>query len=305
MTSELSAELSARLDRGEVIVMDGGTGTEIERRGVVMNDVTWSGTAVQTHPDMIRQIHGDYITAGADIITTNTYSTGRHVLEAAGLGDRFEILNRRAVELVREARDEVADRPIIIAGSISTFAAHDRWDERTSAREAIAAYRQQAEILTEAGADLIVLEMLKDIETASCAVEGAVTAGLPVWLGFSCKVFDDDILLHSHEHTLAEGLEKIIPLGGSLVALMHSLIDFAEPALELIAGTWSGPKGVYLHSGAFEMPQWQFDEIISPEAYAERAKRWVELGYQVIGGCCGTTPDHIRVLKETLPGRIG
>ncbi|MDX1523589.1 MAG: homocysteine S-methyltransferase family protein, partial [Anaerolineae bacterium] len=287
----MSLNLEERLKRGEVIIMDGGTGTEIERRGVTMDDVTWSGTAVQTHPNIIRQIHEDYITAGADIIITNTFSTGKHVLEPAGLGDQFESLNRQAVKLAQEARDNVADRPIFIAGSISTFVAYDNWAARPTSAEAIANYREQAHILAEAGVDLIMLEMLKDIEHSRCAVEGALTAGVPVWLGFSCKVIGNDILLYKQENTLAEGLAAMTPLGGSLVAIMHSLIDYAEPALKLVADTWAGPKGVYLHSGAFEMPIWQFDDIISPEDYAQRARKWVEYGYQVIGGCCGTTPE--------------
>ncbi|HEX5692919.1 MAG TPA: homocysteine S-methyltransferase family protein, partial [Roseiflexaceae bacterium] len=82
------AALQARLDAGQVIMLDGATGTELQRRGVPMHGFAWSAAALDTHPDIVRAVHEDYIRAGADVIITNTFSTARHVLETAGLGDR-------------------------------------------------------------------------------------------------------------------------------------------------------------------------------------------------------------------------
>ncbi len=297
--------LNERLNRGEVIIMDGGMGTELERHGVPMSGVAWCGEAVNTHPSAIRQIHEEFIEAGADIIITNTFATAKHVLEPAGLGKQFRELNTRCVTLARDARDAASSGPVYIAGSISTFNPGNNPDYRPTAEQAKANYREQAEVLAEAGVDLIIMEMVLDIEHAGYAAKAIIDTGLPLWLGFSCKTAEDGTsLLFRETHTLAEGLDALLPLKPELAAIMHSDIEDAEPAMKILAERWSGPKGAYPHSGHFEMPHWQFDSVISPAAYAELAQQWVKDGYQVVGGCCGLGPEHIRALKENLPTLI-
>ena len=113
--------LDKKLATGDVIVLDGATGTEIDRVGGQMDSAAWCAVANKTHPDSVRQVHESYLRAGADVITTNTFATCRHVLAGAGLADETRSINRRAVELAREAREKVgADRPVAIAGSMST-----------------------------------------------------------------------------------------------------------------------------------------------------------------------------------------
>src|SRR5215210_8849091 len=116
-------ELERRMGEGEVVVLDGATGTELEKRGVPMDDAAWCAVALVTHPETVREVHEDYIRAGADVIITNTFPTARHVLEPAGMGERFRELNALAVELAKEARENAADGAVFIAGSISTFTA--------------------------------------------------------------------------------------------------------------------------------------------------------------------------------------
>ena len=110
----------AKLEAGGIVLLDGGTGSELQRRGVPMSHAAWSGAAVQTHPDTVREVHRDYIAAGAEVIITNTFGTARFTLEAAGLGPAFESINRRAVSLALEARDH-ARRDVAIGGSISNL----------------------------------------------------------------------------------------------------------------------------------------------------------------------------------------
>src|SRR3712207_5953676 len=117
------SDLRQRLEGGEVVVLDGAMGTELERRGVPMDDAAWSASALITHPDTVREVHEDFVRAGADVITTNTFATARHVLEPAGMGERFRELNTRAVALAQEARENAADGAVFLAGSISTFTA--------------------------------------------------------------------------------------------------------------------------------------------------------------------------------------
>jgi homocysteine S-methyltransferase len=297
-------DLQVRLDGQEVVILDGAMGTELERRGAPMDAVAWDAAALATHPDLVREVHEEYIEAGADVITTNTFATARHVLEPAGMGDQFRLFNSRAVTLAREARENVAEGPVYIAGSISTMSA--RIDQSYKPRAGVARdnYQVQAEILAESGVDLIVLEMLRDLEHSSYAVEAAVATGLPVWLGFSCKTTDDGtVMLLEGNDTLAEALAHLPPLGASLVAIMHTLTEDTPPALREVNSHWSGPVGAYPHSGKFIMPNWQFVDIISPEDFTKLAQGWMEMGVRLIGGCCGIGPEHIRLLKETLSKR--
>ena len=116
--------LDEKLAAGDVIVLDGATGTEVARLGAEMNPAAWCAVANRTHPDTVRRVHESYLEAGADVIITNTFATCRHVLDGAGLGDETVAINRRAVELAREARDRVSpDRPVAVAGSMSNTVA--------------------------------------------------------------------------------------------------------------------------------------------------------------------------------------
>jgi S-methylmethionine-dependent homocysteine/selenocysteine methylase len=299
------SDLRQRLDRGEVIVLDGAMGTELERRGVPMDDAAWSAAALITHPDTVREVHEDYIRAGADAIITNTFATARHVLEPAEMAEQFRELNTRAVTLAKQARENAAARPVFIAGSISTFTARYDYSYEPRAEKARANYREQAEVLAESGVDVIALEMMRDLEQTTYALEAAVGTRLPIWVGYSCKTTDEGtVVLWDGDHTLAEALEQIPTMGASLVSIMHTLSEDTPGALREVTSRWSGPLGAYPHYGEFVMPNWQFIDTVSPEAFAAEAEQWLELGAQLIGGCCGITPEHIRLLKERLPERL-
>jgi S-methylmethionine-dependent homocysteine/selenocysteine methylase len=101
---------------------------------------------------------------------------------------------------------------------------------------------------------------------------------------------------------LRQGLALLadLPPGGAAVTVMHTLTENIVPALEVVRQRWSGPTGAYAHSGRWIDPNWQFEHMISPEDYLSVAQQWVEMGAQIIGGCCGIGPDHIRLLKERL-----
>jgi S-methylmethionine-dependent homocysteine/selenocysteine methylase len=300
-------ELEQRVREGEVVVLDGATGTELERRGVPMDAAAWCASALVTHPATVRGVHEDYVRAGADVIITNTFPTARHVLEPAGLGDRFRELNTLAVRLAREATENAAERPVYVAGSISTFSArHDNTLQPPEAR-ARENYLEQTEVLAEAGVDLIVLEMLRDVEQATYAIEATAKTGLPTWAGLSCKRREDGtVVLWDGEHTLATALQELPLSNVSMICVMHTLVEDAPVALgEVVAGPGPGPGpvGAYAHAGRFVMPNWRFTDEISPEDFATEAEGWVALGARAVGGCCGIGPEHIRALSERLSAR--
>ena len=296
---------------GELVFLDGATGTEIERREVPMDAAAWSAAALLTHPQVIRAIHEDYIRAGSDVIITNSFSTARHQLDAAGLGDRFRELNASAVELAFQARDQAADRPVVIAGSISPV--HFELEYMCPVDQAAENFREQADLLAAAGVDLLMIEMVWDPEYSAAAIRAAVATGLPTWIGFCCRLDGPetgqdaaDVMLFSQKYqgTLESVLDPLLDLGGSVVNLMHTETTDVIPALEILQRHWSGPIGVYAHSGRFVMPHWQFNDVISPADYLAQARLWVEMGIGLVGGCCGIGPEHIRLLKQELPTRI-
>jgi S-methylmethionine-dependent homocysteine/selenocysteine methylase len=303
------SQLQERLAAGEVVIIDGAMGTELQRRGVPMDKVAWSAAAIATHPDTIREIHEDYIRAGADVIITNTFGAARHVLARASLGEKVAELNKRAVELAREARERAADgRPVLVAGSMSSFLPEDDQSKMIMPDVAVASYREQAEVLASAGADLIALEMMQDVAYTVYALEGALATGLPVWVGFSCRLAADGetVLFYRKDvdAPFAEAIDKVMSVGGSVAGIMHSEIDVMIPALKTLGEHWSGPVAAYPHRGRFIMPEWQFVDAISPDDYVAEARKWLDAGARIIGGCCGIGPDHIRALKEQLPARI-
>ena len=287
----------------DIVLLDGGTGTELERRGVPMDGNAWSATAVLSHPQVVRDVHRDYIEAGADVIIANTFSLARHMLIPAGLSEHFRKMNSEAVKLAISARDDFATRDVAVAGSISPTSFGPRGGAgRPDTQGLTSGFAEQAEILAESGCDLLVIEMISEVAVGSLAVQAASDTGLPVWLGFSCRRSEEgDLVLWSGRDSLTEGVRAIAPLGGSAALIMHTNVTEATEALSQLKQAWDlslGPVGVYAHSGRFVMPNWQFTDI-SPDEYAVEAETWLKMGATVIGGCCGIGPSHIQKLNET------
>lgn len=173
--------LDSKLSKQEIIVLDGAVGGEIARMGGAMDAAAWCAVANKTHPEVVRRVHEQYIRAGANVVTANTFATCRHVLAGAGLADEAVSITARAVELARQAVNEVApDQPVAVAGSMSNNVAWipgtyspDRRFLPTPAQEA-ANYREMAETLATAGVDLILMEMMTHVDQASLVTEAAI-----------------------------------------------------------------------------------------------------------------------------------
>jgi homocysteine S-methyltransferase len=294
--------LHARLDAGGTILIDGGTGTELERRDVPMNARAWCGAANFDHADVLRAIHEDYIRAGAEVITANTYASSRQALEPIGFGGDVERANRVAVEAALEARRRAAQRDVAVAGSISDFFTDRDNPEWFLDSRLRATYREQAEVLAEAGVDLLAMEMMQEPEIAIPAIEAALDTGLPVWVGASCRTADAGRLgfFDSPDRDFRELLEAIDGLPVGVVGIMHSEVPDIARGLEAVRERWTGPLAVYPESGYFTMPHWQFVDIISTDDLVAEARGWREQGVQIIGGCCGIGPEHIEALHAAI-----
>jgi S-methylmethionine-dependent homocysteine/selenocysteine methylase len=301
--------LARDVAEGRVVLVDGGMGTEIEARGVTMDDAAWCALANLDDLDVVQEIHEDYIRAGADVIITNTFSAGRTVLADSGHENDFDQINRRAVTAALRAR-ATTESETLIAGSVgglptaSDMTFHDRG---LSPEQLFRAFNEQAMLLADAGVDLIALEMIGPGGHAEPAVRAALATGLPVWLGLSVLRLVES---ETDYGDLADpddraGFEALVSsLADSRLAaitVMHSSLEQVEPALDLVRAQWQGPIGVYPHVGTFVAPNWHFEDI-TPEEFAAHARGWVERGARLIGGCCGIRPAHIAALKQGLSG---
>lgn len=304
--------LQERLANKQIVIMDGGVSTEIERKGLTMDGDVWSGTAHISHPDLVRAVHEDYIRAGAEVITANTFAAARHVLASVGKGDAAAKINRDAIALAKLARDNAASGDVWIAGSMSSMPSLDQISTTATGPAARDSYREQADALAEAGCDLIVAEMMIDAENAGLVLDAANATGLPVWIGFSASMNADGAVTGYHaEIDFADmpagdfgGVaDDVLAHGGQAAGIMHSEIEATAPALDVLRQRWSGPLLAYAETGKFTLPDWDFTQALSADEYAEIASDWVARhGVTIVGGCCGTGADHIRALKERLAG---
>ena len=297
--------LSERLANGEVVLIDGGMGTELQARGVPMNRAAWSGVANLDNLDVVQQVHEDNIRAGADVIIANSFATSRVMFRTAGLEDRFEEANRRSVEAAIAAREAVGRPDVVIAGSVSdgVSGASDFPDQvPLEGQELRDTFSEHSRLLVEAGADLLALEMMMSRFYSSVAVEIALETGLPVWLGVSAARSPEGELTscRTEEGSFEDLLRRSLHPGLSAVTVMHTSVEATTPALEMARTLWQGTLGAYPESGSWTPPEWVFSDL-TPEAFAQKAVEWVrDQGVRIIGGCCGIGPRHIEALRDAL-----
>jgi len=309
--------LSGRLANGELVIIDGGMGSQLQAEGVPMDEVAWSARANLEQPGVVQRVHEAYIRAGAEVIIANTFAASRAALEPAGFGSRVADANRSAVRAALQAREIASTHPVTVAGSMSSFcpvamdpAALGVPLSRPASEDprfpGLADFREQAGLLAEAGADLIALEMIDGQGYGRAALQAAAETGLPVWLGISPARLDDGTLGTLPE--LGDGdrfedlLSALVDPALAAVIVMHADPEVIPDAIEIIRRHFSGPVGAYAETGSWQPPNWVFDGL-TPGEYLQHAITWADHGAQLIGGCCGTGPEHIRALADGLAER--
>ncbi len=297
------AQIAAKLRCDEVIILDGGTGTDIQRRGAPMSGDTWCADVNLTHPDIVRAVHRDYIQAGAEIITANTFATSPIVFGHIGRVNDVARIDAVAVALAREA---AAGTNACVAGSISTMrpveAGTDHSDRSSVLNEydARALFRAKANGLKAGGCDLIMLEMMRDTDYAVWASEAALDTGLPVWIGLSAERGRHGRLLGwGRDDCDFDDIARVLAaLKPSVMMVMHTSPNDTTEALTIVRKYWPGPIATYPECGYFKSPDWEFIDVIPPEELVRKAHDWRHLGASIFGGCCGIGPDHIAALAR-------
>jgi S-methylmethionine-dependent homocysteine/selenocysteine methylase len=304
MVVSLYERIEEKLEAGQIIILDGGTGTDIQRRGVPMNSDTWSAEANITHPEIVRAVHEDYIAAGADIIIANTFATSALLFNHLGRDDELPRIDAAAVAIARQAS---LDR-VPVAGSFSTARPMVKGSDRTARqrewakKDAKELFKRKADSLVAADVDFIIMEMMRDLDYSLWATEAAVATGLPVWVGIGVEADANGRLrgFGREDFTFEDIIRPLMETGASVLCIMHSSPNDTTAAIPIAQAKWKGPLGAYPESGYFTMPNWQFVDIIPVPAFVELAKAWAERGVTILGGCCGIGPDHIKALADAF-----
>jgi S-methylmethionine-dependent homocysteine/selenocysteine methylase len=281
-----------RLRRPGVLLLDGATGTELERRGFALERPGWSARAIVDAPETLVGIHADYAAAGAEIVTANTFRLHRRNLAAWGAERDAESLVRRAVDLARSAGPKV-----FVAGSLAPIG--DCYSPGEVPPQSVVRKEHQllANDLASAGVDLVLVETMIAVREAAAAAEAASRTGLPFMVSF---VTGADGRLLSGER-LSEAVDAIREFEPSLLALNCLSVPHVEVGLSALRDNWPGPMGVYANTGIRDPDgSWRITNASDPAVYAVAAQGWRKFGASLIGGCCGTTPAHVAALKAAV-----
>jgi len=286
-----------------VVVLDGGMGQELIRRGVRQRGQMWSASALIEAPQAVRAIHEDYIRAGARVITTNTYMTTRARLAAAGMPDRFEELNLMAAALARAARDACGEA-VLIAGSLPPLDTSYRPDLFHGFEASEPAYREMAELLAP-HVDLFLCETMASGEEARAAAAGAAATGRPVWVAWTLTDGGAETLRSGETIGEAAALLDDLPVSAFLANCCAP--ESVTAAMPRLVALGRGPAGGYANGFVpippdadmgVALPDARAD--LDPEAYLAHARRWVAAGARLVGGCCEIGPAHIARLAEAF-----
>ena len=284
------------------VVLDGAGGTELERRGYVDRRRLWSAGAIDDAPDLVVQIHRDYIDAGAQVITTQTFTCCRRRFQKVGAEALFEPLTLRGVSLAIRARREAGRPDVLIAGSLSPLEHCYHPELAPRGEDGYAEHLETVRLLADGGVDMLIIETMNTVDEALAALRAAKTSGLDVVVGFCCG--RDGRLLSGEPVREAVGtLDRLAP---TAYAINCTPAPLTTRAVADVAAATRTPFGAYANVGEWSDGTWarvfgpEFVFNVEPDAYLPHATGWREFGAAFVGGCCGTRPDHVRRLAAAF-----
>ena len=319
-----------RLGSGEMLLMDGGTGSELQRRGAdVLKDAddrlkAWTATTNIEYADVVQQVHSDYLRVGADIIISNNFWTTPTRLERIGERDNWRKYATAAIRNAVQARDAM-DTGGFVAGGIAAPSLQGGLPpvhnpKSDTAQLGVEAYQKEwsdhAKLLADEGADVILPEYVGFIEDCVVAVDGCAEAGLPVILGVR-HIMDDGTMNYGED--LADLATALQGHPVDAVLIMCSNPENVSKGLPILSEAYDGPVGAYPNLGynptgpianmpmlTNQKPSAGVDILQNAEYYptrmAEFAAEWMDMGAQIIGGCCAAGPEHIQAMRPVVKG---
>jgi methionine synthase I (cobalamin-dependent)/5,10-methylenetetrahydrofolate reductase len=275
-----------------VLVCDGAMGTMLYTKGVFINRCF--DALNLTQPDVVSDVHQDYVRAGADVIETNTFGANRVKLRAFGLSDKIAEINREGARLARQA----ANGRAWVAGAIGPLGIRIEPWGKTGVDEAESYFREQAQALVEGGVDLFILETFRDTNEIGAAIAAVRSVcDLPIVAQMTIEE-DGNSLDGTPPERFAPELER---RGADMIGVNCSIGP--APMLETIerlAQTTHAPLSAQPNAGKPRDIEGRNIYLSSPEYMASYARRFVARGVRLVGGCCGTTPEHIRQIKSAV-----
>lgn len=280
------------------LLVDGAMGTELFARGLTAGDPPeeWNLEI----PDRVTDVHLGYIKAGSDVVLTNSFGGSAFRLKLHNLDDRVVEINRAAAEVARAAVD-ASDRPVLVAGSMGPTGELLEPMGALTPDSAAAAFADQAEGLTLGGADLLWVETMSSLDEAGAAIAGARSVSdLPIVVTMSYDTAGRTMM----GVTGAQAVEHFVSLGVAGIGANcgNNLAQNEEAIAEILAGAGDIPVIIKANAG---IPEFKGDELTytgSPEIMAAHTKRMMDLGVRVIGGCCGTSTEHVELMRKTIDG---
>ena len=295
----MPSDFLARLQQGPVLA-DGAMGTELYARGIFINRCYDELNLSQ--PELVRDVHRAYLQAGAEVIETNTFGANSFRLARHGFGERVRDINLAGARLARQtAANEAAKKAadVWVAGSVGPLGVRIEPLGRTSLEEARAAFREQIAALAEGGVDLIMLETFGYLEELHQALLAARDAAPRIPVVAMVTIDEDGICL---DGAVPETFgAKIADWGADVVGCNCSVGPVAMlEALERVRAVTSLPLAAQPNAGMPRDVEGRNLYLCSPEYMASYARKFAAAGIRLVGGCCGTTPEHIRAMKSAL-----
>src|SRR5262245_54022062 len=275
-----------------VLVADGAMGTMLYEKGIFINRCYDELNLIS--PDMIRQIHLDYAKAGAEILETNTFGANRMRLAAFGLGEKLRAINQAGVRIAREAGRET----VYVAGAVGPLGANIEPLGPTSFAEARSIFREQVEYLVEAGVDLLVLETFYNLDELREAIFAAREVAGPDMVIVGQVTIDDYGNLRSGTDT--ETFTRLLDewpvdvIGANCSAGPKVMLETIEKMMRFS----KKPMSAMPNAGHPQRVEGRSIYLCSPEYMAQYARRFLWAGVKIVGGCCGTTPEHIKLVRS-------
>jgi len=289
--SDRSVLLARLLDPEEVVMFDGAMGTMLYAKGVFINQCY--DELVLRSPDLVRDVHAAYAASGADVLETNTFGANRTKLTLYGLESQVTLINRRAAEVAREAAGE----GLLVAGAVGPLGVRLEPYGATSRDEARAMFAEQMTALAEGGADCFVLETFADLDELEQAIAAArgVAPQLPI-IAQATIGLDMRTAYGAAPEDIARALDR---WGVDVIGLNCSVgPQTILEAIERMAAVTSRKLSAQPNAGMPRDVSGRTMYMASPEYMATYARHLVQAGAKVVGGCCGTTPEHVKAMVE-------